>query len=238
MIPDITGWLGLTLLNPWAAAVAWHGKRVENRGWAPPRTLRGVLIHAGKGWDEGAVQTLQAQGYDTIRRSVVPSAVVAVATLGRVCEASLPGGPGGCDCGEWAAHGQRHWNLAEVWTLPMPVPCPGRQQLWAPHPAVAKQVQASLNAGVGAPLVCRGRKYDPSTGRPVDGAEGRLCGARFLPAPGELGVHYEQRARVAGWRIEQQPRDPNNRGVICPLCAAPDPKTSALCNDLTRSVRR
>lgn len=40
----------LTLLNPWAQAIAYWGKDVENRTWAPPASLVGerIAIHAGK----------------------------------------------------------------------------------------------------------------------------------------------------------------------------------------------
>lgn len=40
----------LTLIPPWAHAVAHWGKRVENRSWAPPRGLLGkqIAIHSGK----------------------------------------------------------------------------------------------------------------------------------------------------------------------------------------------
>lgn len=40
----------LTIIQPWAWAVAHAGKDVENRTWAPPAALIGqdIAIHAGK----------------------------------------------------------------------------------------------------------------------------------------------------------------------------------------------
>lgn len=39
----------LSIRQPWADAIIWHGKDVENRSW--PTNFRGpVLIHAGKAW--------------------------------------------------------------------------------------------------------------------------------------------------------------------------------------------
>lgn len=39
----------LTLHQPWATCIAHHGKRVENRTWAPPQSIVGqrIAIHAG-----------------------------------------------------------------------------------------------------------------------------------------------------------------------------------------------
>lgn len=39
----------LTLHQPWATCIAQHGKRVENRTWAPPPSIIGqrIAIHAG-----------------------------------------------------------------------------------------------------------------------------------------------------------------------------------------------
>lgn len=39
----------LSIRQPWADAIIWHGKDVENRSW--PTSYRGpVLIHAAKKW--------------------------------------------------------------------------------------------------------------------------------------------------------------------------------------------
>lgn len=42
---------GITVQEPWASAIAFQGKDVENRTWPAPEQLFGkiILIHAGKG---------------------------------------------------------------------------------------------------------------------------------------------------------------------------------------------
>jgi hypothetical protein len=39
----------LSIRQPWADAIIWHGKDVENRDW-PTRYRGPVLIHAAKAW--------------------------------------------------------------------------------------------------------------------------------------------------------------------------------------------
>ena len=39
----------LSIRQPWADAIIWHGKDVENRSW-PTRYRGPVLIHAAKAW--------------------------------------------------------------------------------------------------------------------------------------------------------------------------------------------
>lgn len=53
--------LALTLWQPWA----WAHKRVENRPWAPPRTVWGdtIAIHAGMTFDKA--------GFEFIRQRAV-----------------------------------------------------------------------------------------------------------------------------------------------------------------------
>lgn len=48
--------LALTLHRPWPLAICKLGKRVENRGWEPPKRIIGqwLAIHAGKVFDENA----------------------------------------------------------------------------------------------------------------------------------------------------------------------------------------
>ena len=105
----MTGWRVLTLKQPWAFAITYLGKRVENRVWAPnPAKLPlRVMIHAGKGWDpvrghgrsavlpdrSTVLKTETAAGYEVCQRAPSTSAwmsgtisqpfsaVVAVATI-------------------------------------------------------------------------------------------------------------------------------------------------------------
>jgi hypothetical protein len=53
----------LTLWQPWAWAMAFAGKPVENRTWAPPHSLLGqrIAIHAGKTCDEKMIDGIGAE---------------------------------------------------------------------------------------------------------------------------------------------------------------------------------
>ncbi|HEV2927245.1 MAG TPA: hypothetical protein VGW74_01020 [Propionibacteriaceae bacterium] len=136
----------ITVLQPFATAIARYGKRVENRGWRPPAAVVGetLAIHAGKKWmppgDTYPQSTLPALGDPAVYPT---SAVLAVARLAAVCTASFFGER--CDCGPWAVDGECHWWLADVRALPDPVPCKGRQKLWTLPPEVAEKVIAQLD---------------------------------------------------------------------------------------------
>jgi hypothetical protein len=134
----------LTVKQPWTWAIAHGQKTIENRTWNT--TYRGPLaIHAGLAWDkDGArdqrviravIKYGQPNGY-LMPSCVLPDvdrfalgAIVAVVDLVDVCEAQeWPSVP--CECGPWAATGQRHWKLANVRVLPETVSCKGRLGLW------------------------------------------------------------------------------------------------------------
>lgn len=147
----------LTLIQPWAHAIAWCGKPVENRTWAPPPTLVGsyLAIHAGMKLDREAFEDL------VIRRSgrspaevigakitiqgkpITRGAIVAVVRVDGWMRGS--GGITGERLtavhgiereraeeilrGEWWC-GPIGWVLGDVVALPEPVPCKGAQGLW------------------------------------------------------------------------------------------------------------
>lgn len=108
----------LTIRQPWADAIAHQTKRTENRTWKT--SYRGlVLIHAGAAHDPHAAV------YGP--RPDVRSAVLAIARIAD-CHYS---DDGKC-CGPWGEENVYHWTLANVSTLPEPVPCKGRLGLWTP----------------------------------------------------------------------------------------------------------
>ena len=132
---------GLTLIRPWAWAVASAGKDVENRTWVAPRVAVGgwLAIHAGQKWDAEAVAFIRAR-VDTTRRDVptkeadTSGAIVAVAQLAEVLTASES---------PWFS-GPYGWRLDNVVQLPAPVPCKGAQGLWS----LPSDVLANVRAGV------------------------------------------------------------------------------------------
>lgn len=148
----------LTLWRPWTACFTdlppECAKRIENRGWVT-RYRGDVWLHAGKKFDEDAIDTIEeivpAKHWPTmVRADQHPTGVVAVAELVGVCtemlsESGFYGGPD-CDCGPWAFPGEAHWKFANVRKLATPVPCRGAQQLWALPPDVEAECRAQLVA--------------------------------------------------------------------------------------------
>lgn len=132
--------LGLTLIQPWAWAIAHAGKRLENRTWKPWCPIGTYLaIHAGQKVDRGAVADLQGVGVK-VPLALPTSAIVAVARLVGTCdEAGVPG-----DQLMWWA-GPVGWVLDKVVAVE-PVPCKGKQGLWRLEPPVLEQVRERWRA--------------------------------------------------------------------------------------------
>lgn len=127
----------LTLHQPWAAAVAYLGKDVENR--TRRTNWRGlVLIHAGARVDRDALRHVPAD----LTTGMPGKAVVAVA---RITDAH-PDCHG--ECSTWAQPGAWHWQLADVVALTEPVPAAGAQGLWIPDTSLRSRVAQALPAPV------------------------------------------------------------------------------------------
>jgi len=131
---------GLTVMQPWAGAIAYGTKRVENRTWAVPARLMGswIAIHAGKRHDYGA-RLPEGCEWPEIP-AMIYGAVLAVAKVAGHCQ------PRECDgsCSPWAVRGQDHWHLIGVRALPEPVPCKGALGVWKLPKDVEKAVREQL----------------------------------------------------------------------------------------------
>jgi activating signal cointegrator 1 len=136
----------LTLHQPWATCIAQHGKRIENRTWAPPPYLIGqrIAIHAGMKLNrEVCLRLRDEEGIDLAPASKLPLGAV-VSTARVVGWASDQG---------WAQEstldffgvteqqasdalrsswwiGPIGWILDHVIAVP-PVACKGAQGLWS-----------------------------------------------------------------------------------------------------------
>ena len=149
----------ITLHPEWAHAVAYLGKRCENRDWKPPASLIGqrIAIHAGKsiGGRPGLPSTLA--GLERLRwacprmidadlwgnhdlfvrrlgephwRLVQVSAIVATAIIGEPIESATAPTSVLYDLGSWADLRSRYWwPLLDVQAVD-PVPCRGAQGFW------------------------------------------------------------------------------------------------------------
>lgn len=144
----------LSIQQPWANAITYGTKRVENRTWTAPRWIAGrtIAIHAGKKPDISAKPPAgEAWPMD---HKMHLGAVIAVAEVSGChhseecmlpASAVLPGVRAGCS--PWAVRGQFHWDLADVRPLPEPVPCKGALGLWRLPEDVEKAVRAQAEAG-------------------------------------------------------------------------------------------
>lgn len=126
----------LTIRQPWAWAILWAGKDVENRTWLPsPEQLKPgerFAIHAAlkpvDNWDEALTMIRIAREY----RRALPlprwedsprGAIVGTAVLIELRDKDPA-------FSSWAAPGAKHWSLFYVRPIQPPLPCPGKQGLW------------------------------------------------------------------------------------------------------------
>lgn len=145
---------GLSIQQPWAAAIAYGTKRVENRTWTVPLWIIGqtIAIHASKKPDISARPPVGESWPD---RKMHLGAVIAVARVTADChhsdECMFPAGavPPGLlsGCSPWAVRGQFHIELASVRPLADPVPCKGALGLWRLPGDVEKAVREQLGEG-------------------------------------------------------------------------------------------
>lgn len=163
---------GITLTHPWSYAVARWSKDVENRSWRPESRggqigmylaihggavpgpssgkreemrldLAAALQMAGRVPEVGVRGLLaleKGQRVEGEERYILPG-IVAVARLAGVTQGSTS---------PWAARGQYHWQLADVVTLPEPVPHRGAQGLWALDEDKLQTVRGLYRAGLKA----------------------------------------------------------------------------------------
>ena len=119
----------LTVLQPWAWAIAEGLKTIENRTW--PTSIRGpIYIHAGKKllpdqlYACGAMLKASGSTRELPALHTLPTrALIAVVDI--------------VDCGRfdddpWAirAHGMYHFRLANARILPQPIPRRGQMGFW------------------------------------------------------------------------------------------------------------
>ena len=136
----------LTLHQPWAWAVAYAGKRIENRTWRPPQRIIGrqIAIHAGRTIDAGGVKWLAERGFTEIpmpKEAHVRGTIVAVAIVeGYV----YPKQTAWDDV--WLI-GPVGWVLRDVITLPFAVDCRGMQGLWPVPMHIAELVLQQIREG-------------------------------------------------------------------------------------------
>lgn len=157
--------LAITLWPEFAWAVAYLGKDIENRGWAPQRLIgEWLCIHGGKsiggkpmprrcGVYPGPywVQCLDAvsevadfAGCTSSHRGRLGNETVLREGRGIVAVCKIAGFVYGEAKGWFVGAPQIGWKLSQVVTLPQPVECKGAQGLWSVPPETLVQVRYQL----------------------------------------------------------------------------------------------
>ena len=121
----------ITIKQPWAWAIIFGGKDIENRSW--PTTYRGpLLVHAGASYRMNAWLPRGVRPPD--REKLDFSAIIGVVDLVDVVERSRS---------RWF-EGEYGFVLRNPRALSRPVPCKGRLGLWAPTPSQERLASSRL----------------------------------------------------------------------------------------------
>lgn len=128
----------LSIQQPWAWAILYLGKRVENRTWYT--NFRGpIYLHAGKKLDLDGMDSLEPDIREALR-----DAEESGETLGKIYCGYLVGTARITDCvrpdavdgpGSGWANGPWCFLLDDVEALPVPIPCKGALGFFTPHPS-------------------------------------------------------------------------------------------------------
>lgn len=145
----------LTVRQPYAWAIAFGGKDVENR--SRQTKYRGLLaVHAGMTVDRAGLkdarvlEAIASREFEIDEAASRLGAVIAVAELygcHQWPDAGSCNGRGRPPCSPWASPDQWHWQLRNVRTLTEPVPLRGKLGLWRLPEDAEKAVREQLGGG-------------------------------------------------------------------------------------------
>ena len=122
----------LTIRQPWAWAIIYAGKDIENRSWKT--RLRGMIaIHAGFNYEKDAVLPRGVQPPN--ERDIVRGAILGVADVIDVVERHHS---------KWFS-GPFGFVLSNPRALAKPIPCPGRLSLWEVPPDIDRAIRKQLD---------------------------------------------------------------------------------------------
>jgi hypothetical protein len=122
----------LTVRQPWASAIFYSNKNIENRTWGTP--YRGpVVIHAGKTPDKNAPESVWTRARET------PLGVA----LGIVDLIDITRG----HPSPWAQRNCFNWVLAKPELLVVPLPMRGQRGLFKLDPELAADILSQLYLG-------------------------------------------------------------------------------------------
>lgn len=127
----------LTIKQPWADAIVYGSKRVENRTWGT--RYRGALaIHAGKSIDLAAVPFVRGIDPVAVRFPNKLGAFIGLGTLRDVHARR----PGCCPGDPYAERGDGvfHWVIRAPITLVEPIDAKGQLGLWQVQDHIAEAI--------------------------------------------------------------------------------------------------
>ena len=124
----------LTVKQPWAWAIIFGGKDIENRSWRTKYRGR-VIIHAGGSYSPDA--RLPRGIHPPDRKNLAFSAMIGAVDLDGVVEKSRSA---------WFDKGKYGFVLRRPRALSSPIHCTGRLGLWTPTQAQIRLVRARLKS--------------------------------------------------------------------------------------------
>lgn len=135
----------LTLWQPWAWSITHGPKRVENRDWPFPRSLRGsvIAIHAGQRWDQEGAEFLADLGLAVGTKD--DHHLGAVLGVARLVEVVTDSRQIKLDQRRFF-FGEFGWVLGDVRALKQPIYCRGMQRLWSLSAAVNLAVTRQIDS--------------------------------------------------------------------------------------------
>lgn len=149
----------ISLWQPMAWAIAHGTKRIENRSWKFADRHRGkvVGIHAAKKYDRAYAELVcDVMGLDNLPHAAHDQgAIIGVMRLVRALRYSeMDPGPERVELelDPWYM-GDVGWIVDSVHSIPRPIPCRGRQQIWTMNSGV-RQVLLDQLEEVGAYIPC------------------------------------------------------------------------------------
>lgn len=132
-----TGIKALTLIRPWGHAIIYGPKKIENRSWKPPKTIRGkfIYIHSGQKYDKTAVNFMKRRGYNPPDEKSCPTGIIGLVEItGYVKQSESP----------WFV-GPFGWTVGGVIAFLEPIKCPGKQGLWRPDISATGDIMKMFN---------------------------------------------------------------------------------------------
>lgn len=125
----------LSVRQPWAWAILYAGKDIENRSWQNKHTIGTIAIHASAGPDrlDDLPSGVRKPKPDELVRGAIVGVVDVVGCVER-------------HRSRWFS-GPLGWVLKNPRPLSKPIPCKGALGLWEVSPAQKRAIQRQLSSG-------------------------------------------------------------------------------------------